>query len=378
MAGFHPEVVVEWNRWACDTLRENAAADHPLARGMRIVEGDVRHVDWSEVEGEIDLVSGGPPCQPFSTGGKARAANDSRDMFPATVDVIRQLRPRAFIIENVRGLLRPAFTDYVSYIELQLRHPEIPSREGETWEDHYRRLQVEHTSVKADLQYRLIRRVVNAADYGAPQMRHRVFFVGFRSDVDAEWHFPKPTHSRAALLSDQASGSYWDRLDVPKRQRQVSEGAVPLSDGLKPWRTVREALHDLPAPTPRGSRSFLNHVRQDGARSYPGHTGSPIDLPSKALKAGDHGVPGGENMALYPDGSIRYFTVREAARIQTFPDRWELHGAWGEAMRQLGNAVPVVLAEAVAKSVGEHLGMAKVRAEIAAAPRPRHLGVVGA
>ena len=96
---------------------------------------------------------------------------------------------------------------------------------------------------------------------------------------------------------------------------------------------------------------WLDHKYQPGAKAYPGHTGSPIDEPSKALKAGVHGVPGGENMIRYPDGRVRYFTVREAARIQTFPDNYALHGAWSEAMRQLGNAVPVDLASIFIDSV---------------------------
>ena len=98
-----------------------------------------------------------------------------------------------------------------------------------------------------------------------------------------------------------------------------------------------------------------NHRMQPGARPYPGHTGSPFDSPSKTLKAGDHGVPGGENMIAFPDGSYRYLTVREAARVQTFPDAWRFEGVWSEAMRQLGNAVPVDLAAAVAKSVAATL-----------------------
>lgn len=92
-----------------------------------------------------------------------------------------------------------------------------------------------------------------------------------------------------------------------------------------------------------------------GARSYTGHTGSPFDEPAKTLKAGDHGVPGGENMLARVDGSVRYFTVREAARLQTFPDDYLFRGAWTEAMRQLGNAVPVRLAETVARSVARTL-----------------------
>jgi DNA (cytosine-5)-methyltransferase 1 len=111
-------------------------------------------------------------------------------------------------------------------------------------------------------------------------------------------------------------------------------------------------------PTPRvdrESKEFSNHRLNPGARAYPGHTGSPLDLPSKTLKAGVHGVPGGENMIAFEDGALRYLTVREAARIQTFPDTWHFEGAWSEAMRQLGNAVPVGLAEIVAKSVAARL-----------------------
>ena len=109
------------------------------------------------------------------------------------------------------------------------------------------------------------------------------------------------------------------------------------------------------------------HRFQPGARPYPGHTGSPLDLPAKTLKAGDHGVPGGENMLLRPDGSTRYFTIRESARLQTFPDGYLLHGAWSEAMRQLGNAVPVALGHLVAGGVAERL----ITTELAALARQR-------
>lgn len=280
-------------------------------------------------------------------------------MFPVTAEVIRQLRPRAFIIENVRGLLRPAFADYFSYIQLRLAHPELVSRVGESWGDHYARLQAEHTSVRDDLQYNVLPTLVNAADYGVPQQRWRVFFVGFRSDIDAEWSFPPPTHSAGALRAAQEDGSYWERHQVAKDKRRIIRARRTESDAeMKPWRTVRDATYDLPRP---GSKFVLNHVIQPGARSYPGHTGSYIDAPAKALKAGVHGVPGGENMLRRVDGSVRYFTVREAARLQTFPDTYSLHGPWSEAMRQLGNAVPVKLAEDVALSVREHLNLADAR-----------------
>src|SRR5262249_52301822 len=101
--------------------------------------------------------------------------------------------------------------------------------------------------------------------------------------------------------------------------------------------------------------TIANHVGNPGARSYPGHTGSPYDEPAKTLKAGDHGVPGGENMLRHDDGTVRYFTVREAARLQGFPDDYVFHGAWCEGFRELGNAVPVGLAHVVALRVRQLL-----------------------
>jgi len=128
-----------------------------------------------------------------------------------------------------------------------------------------------------------------------------------------------------------------------------------------PWATVRDAICDLPDPEHQKSASkFLNHKFQAGARSYAGHTGSGLEEPAKTLKAGDHGVPGGENMLLRADGTVRYFTVRESARLQTFPDDFRFHGSWSETMRQLGNAVPVKLAHLVASNVWRHLEPSRV------------------
>jgi DNA (cytosine-5)-methyltransferase 1 len=111
----------------------------------------------------------------------------------------------------------------------------------------------------------------------------------------------------------------------------------------------------LPDPSPGDSDGIANHKQQRGARPYTGHTGSPLEEPAKTLKAGDHGVPGGENMLLKPDGSVRYFTVRESARIQTFPDDYVFPVTWTESMRQLGNAVPVKLGQAIADKIATHL-----------------------
>lgn len=374
LAGFKPLAVLEWDRWACDTLKENRERGFPLVNGWPIHCGDVRSFDYDMLKGPVDLVSGGPPCQPFSMGGKHRAHDDHRDMFPATVDVIRRLRPRAFIVENVKGLTRPKFANYLEYIQLQLQLPEIGRREDEAWPEHFARLQREHTAGPKGLSYNLVRTLVNAADYGVPQRRERVFMVGFRSDLGIEWNFPDATHSLDALLASQwVSGEYWDR----HKRRAPSNGPESLGLGFaakverirrsnhvmaeaRPWNTVRDALWDVPNPLSEEAEQWFNHRFQAGAKTYPGHTGSPLDLPAKTLKAGGHGVPGGENMMIRDDGSVRYFTVRESARLQTFPDTFVFHGAWSETMRQLGNAVPVALSQLVATSVAERLLQADI------------------
>lgn len=364
-SGFQPAKVVEWDRWCCDTIRVNKRAKvSPVSRWPEPIEGDVRHVDFRPFEGKIDLVSGGPPCQPFSLGGKHRAQADHRDMWGEAVRVVRETRPPAFVFENVKGLTRSTFATYLAYIVHQLTYPELLLKADEEWLSHLMRLEAHHTSGReSGLKYNVVYRVLNAADYGVPQRRERVVFVGFRDDLGVEWSFPKGTHSVDALLWEQfRSQEYGERHKVRLAELtdpRLRARALRLSErpGTNAWRSVRDAIGDLPDPEHSASeaRRFHNHRYQPGARSYPGHTGSPLDLPAKTLKAGVHGVPGGENMLLRPNGSVRYFSVRESARLQTFPDNYRLHGSWTESMRQLGNAVPVELARVIGDGVVSRL-----------------------
>lgn len=371
-AGFEPQVVVEYNKWCCDTLRDNHQAlgqiEEPnvsIDPSRRVVEGDVRHVDFKPYDGKLDLVSGGPPCQPFSLGGRHRAYDDARDMFPQAIRAVREAKPKAFVFENVKGLMRASFQNYFEYIQLQMEHPELTAIEGESWQDHLARLEQHHTSTKRDgLHYRVVTRLLNSANHGVPQRRERVVFVGFRDDVDARWTFGAGNHTQEALVWDQVFGTYWDRHKVAKKDRLLEGRSLQMGRKLSaeekpdslPWRTTRDAICDLPNPQDLKKSALLtNHNFQDGARSYPGHTGSYLDEASKTLKAGVHGVPGGENMLRRADGSVRYFSTREAARVQTFPDNYVFHGAWSECMRQLGNAVPVELARVVGESVADRL-----------------------
>lgn len=344
-AGFDHVGFVEFNPHACRSLRENF--------DERIVnETDVSEFDFETFSG-VDIVAGGPPCQPFSLGGKHRADADDRDMFPHAARAIEVLQPKAFIFENVKGLLRSSFSSYFDYILARLAFPESVRRPNQDWQEHLAALTRIDASKYRGVKYRVSYKLLNAADYGVPQTRERVFVVGLRTDLTEDWVFPEPTHSKLKLEEDQAcSNEYWDRHCIarPTSQRSIGDRGNAsrqsqihlFGHDLLPWRTVRDAIGHLPHPSER--HDLPDHIYRGGARSYPGHTGSYVDAPAKTLKAGVHGVPGGENMIRHEDGSIRYFTVHEGKLLQTFPPDFVVTGSWGEAMRQIGNAVPNDLA----------------------------------
>lgn len=353
IAGANHLAFVEWNTDACKTLRINYSAD-------LIYEADVRNLDFNQFKG-VDLIAGGPPCQPFSMGGKHRGFDDDRDMFPYAVSAIKQLTPKAFIFENVKGLLRKSFTAYFNYIILQLTYPEVTNKTNK-WKEHLTELEKVHSKGNyTGLRYNVVYKLLNAANYGVPQKRERVIIVGTRNDLNVSWYFPDETHSEDALLwTKYVTNQYWERHDIKRAESDISIMNFEkkrlinkygfFSPNLKPWQTVRDAIMDLPNPQ-LIKEYHPEHYFRGGAKSYVGHTGSDIDQPSKALKAGDHGVPGGENMIRFNDGSVRYFTILEAKRIQTFPDDYPILGSWTEAMRQLGNAVPVHLGMTIAETL---------------------------
>ena len=357
-AGFKHAAFVEFNAHACASLRENFDPN-------KVFCCDIRDYDLGALS-SIDVVAGGPPCQPFSLGGKGKAHDDSRDMFPYAIRAIEQLSPKAYVFENVKGLLRESFSEYFEYILLRLTYPGFANTDGDDWRAHLATLRqidgMDYAGTKYHVQYRLL----NAADYGVPQTRERVVIVGIRSDVEGGWTFPSPTHSEDRLLWEQCvTGDYWRRhglLPVAEAQEQQSDRVRRLQarygmfePETLPWQTVRDALKEV--PNPESGHGIEDHIYRGGARSYPGHTGSYIDWPAKTVKAGGHGVPGGENMIRYEDGRIRYFTVYEAKLIQTFPRDFKINGAWGEAMRQIGNAVPVKLASVLGQHLGKALGI---------------------
>lgn len=366
-SGFSHDALFEWDKDSCANVKRNIQQGHSCVQGWNIHQVDVRKVNFGEYADGLTLVAGGPPCQPFSLGGKHRAYNDARDMFPQAVRAVRETKPAAFIFENVKGLLRPSFSEYFDYILLQLKYPDTLKEDSMSWEEHYSVLkEQEKYGGYSGLEYNVSYRLLNAADYGVPQLRYRVFIVGFRKDLGITWEPPAQTHSADALIyAKWVTGSYWRDhgmvapSDCPVSAAQIRKAQKAVEGGLsavRRWNTVRDAFNGLPDPADtRLSASFDNHIFRDGAKSYPGHSGSKLDEPSKTIKAGAHGVPGGENTVVLDDGSIRYYTVRESARIQTFPDDYIFSASWTESMRQIGNAVPVLLARAVGESVMKQL-----------------------
>lgn len=383
-AGFHHAQLVEWDAKACATLRLNGLSLDPSTcrapwSADSVIEGDVR--DYvrelaSAAPRDIDLVAGGPPCQPFSLGGVHAGQADSRNMFPAALDVVRAVQPKFVIFENVPGLLRPSFLPYFDYVAAQLEAASIAPRHDESWQDHSQRVRKE-VGV-AELRYLVNRQVILSADVGIPQVRRRIFMIGIRDDLGVEWLDLEADHSQDSLLFAQfVSGSYWEEHADDLTVQRLLERGLPLAPERlksriarlqameapveKRWRTVRDMLRDpepLSEPVDGHQRGpWPNHVGVPGARSYVGHSGSDIDLPAKTIKAGVHGVCGGEAMIRFQDDSLRYMTTREAARIQGFPDWYTFTGARSHAMRHIGNAVAVKVAQAVGERLRQLTGL---------------------
>ena len=361
LAGFQHELLVESDKDAVETLTINQTQRTVLG----IQEWNVQHsrvediLDAGDLDrGDIDLLAAGIPCQPFSRAGKHRGHADDRNMLPVFARVLSRMRPKAFLLENVDGLAKANET--VEYAKMQLSHPNITSEGDEAQKTHLQKLLQYATTTEPLYTVHLV--VINAADYGVPQSRKRVFLIGFRTDLTVDWNFPNRNYSRAALLYDQCvTGQYWRRHNIPQPKRftpatNTLNRLIECSN-TKPWRTIRDAIVEMPIPARGkvGPSGWQWHTAIPRARLYPGHTGSPIDRPSKTIKAGVHGVPGGENILVHPNQTFRYLTLRECATIQTFPKQWLFAGLRASVTRQIGNAVPVELAAIIGISIKESL-----------------------
>lgn len=297
-AGFEHLAAVEIDAHACNTLRTNRPE-------WNIVEGDVvrwirDHAHEYAYEG-VDLVAGGVPCPPFSKAGKQLGAADERDLFPAMLELVKITQPKAVMIENVRGLLDPKFDDYRAKVTRKLR------------------------GMGYSTQWRLL----HAADYGVAQLRPRVIAVAMRSDLGgAKFTYPTPRPQDAptvgSLLHDLMAANGWEGADAwASRANRI---APTLVGGSK--------KHGGPDLGPTRARRAWAELGVNGS--------------TLAYEAPEPGFKGDPRL-----------TVRMAARVQGFPDDWNITGAKTHAYRQVGNAFPPPVAKAVGEQIVEVLTAAK-------------------
>lgn len=346
-AGFQHLGLFENDLNAVSTLQANAAGIG-IQPDFPIRPVDVRRVAYQDIGCDIAALAAGAPCQPFSLAGNHLGLEDDRNLFPEVFRAQRELIPRAVFLENVWGLARPSFRPYLEYLLLQVALPCRKPRRHESWHEHKLRLEKGARRLRPgdEPTYDVQIAAIECANFGVPQRRNRLFIIALRTDLDSAWQWPVATHSESALLyAKHSTRCYWREHGLRARRDPILARQVHLfsPDGAARWQTVRDVLRYLPPPSRGEGLHHPNHYWIDGCRSYRGHTGSSMDEPAKTLKAGVHGVPGGENMVRLSKDSLRYFSLHESALLQTFPPAYIFRGPRSAVVRQIGNAAPPMI-----------------------------------
>lgn len=284
-AGFQPVALVDNDPYACATLRMN----RPL---WNIIEADLTHIDLSPWRG-VDLLSGGLPCPPYSLAGKRLGAEDERDLFPAMLNIVGAINPRAILIENVRGLMQSKFGDLRDRLAGDL----------------------------LAMGYRSYWALLNAADFNTPQNRHRVFLIGLRNDVKSEIQWPLPTESKPKTVGETIGNL------MSERGWKNADAWANNANRIAPTIVGGSKKHGGPDLGPTNVRREWASLGVDG-------TGVANSAPSSAFD------------------DLPRLTARMIARIQGFPDKWQFCGGKTQQCRQIGNALPPPLATSVAASLG--------------------------
>jgi len=310
-AGINCVALNEIDKYACQTLRKNRPE-------WRIFEGDIRSFDSSEFKNKIDIVTGGFPCQSFSYAGKRLGLDDARGtLFYEFARVVKEVNPPICIGENVRGLLS--------------------HQNGKTLEG--------MISILDEIGYNVVPyKVLKAINYKVPQKRERLILVGIRKDINIKFEYPKPYKRIYNLRDALKAGDLYDC-------------SVPFSDGSKYPKSKKDILdlipqkgywRDLPIDLQKkfmGKSFYLGGGKTGMARRI------GWDEPCLTLTCS----PAQKQTERCHPEETRPFTIREYARIQTFPDDWEFEGSIAQKYKQIGNAVPVNLAKEVGFSIVKFL-----------------------
>lgn len=308
-AGFQHSVLVEIDAHACETLRRN---NEQLNLGWgEIYAGDLNKFlkdRAAEFAGQIDLVAGGVPCPPFSKAGKQLGRADERDLFPTALKIVQKVGPRAVLLENVAGLMEPQFDRYRKQIQRVLKRMGYSSE----W------------------------RLLHASDFGVPQLRPRVVLVAMRSEIFSHFVWPNPTFTIPVTvgeaLFDLLASRGWPRAE--EWRARANSIAPTLVGGSK--------KHGGPDLGPARAKAAWKKLGIYGHRVGDEHEIPQADFLGVRMRTGEIKV-GFENMPL--------LTVRMAARIQGFPDNWEFVGTKTHSYRQVGNAFPPPVAQAVGAQI---------------------------
>lgn len=281
MAGFVHVALVEYEADYCAALRRNRPE-------WNIICKDVREFSGIPYRGKIDLLAGGVPCPPFSKAGKQLGSEDERDLFPEAIRLIGEIQPRAVMLENVRGLLDPKFADYRFLILQKIK----------------------------DLGYKVHIKLLNANDYGVPQLRPRVIIVGIKNNVNGEFHYPEEHPETAKTVGETL-------LDLMKQNGW--QGAVKWAkeaNCIAPTIVGGSKKHGGPDLGPVRARKAWAELGVDG-----------LGVANEAPEKNFEGMP--------------RLTPRMIARIQGFPDTWDFGSKKTNACRMIGNAFPPPVAQAV-------------------------------
>ncbi len=307
-AGFNNILLNEKDKYACKTLRFN----RPY---WNVLEDDICNIDFSEYKGNIDLLSGGFPCQAFSYAGKGEGFNDIRGtMFFQFARAIEEVQPKMILGENVKGILNHDKGRTIETIKQTLRK----------------------------LGYTLMTpKILHAVKYQVPQKRERVIIVGIRNDLanKISFEFPSPYHRNMTMKDALKSGVLYEK-DVPDSEGQkYPEHKRKVLSMVPPGGCWRDLPDDVAKDYMKGSY-FLGGGKTGMARRLSWNEPSLTLTCSPAQS---------QTERCHPD-EVRPLTVREYARIQTFPDDWKFEGSIINQYKQIGNAVPVNLAYAIGRS----------------------------